>query len=80
MTAIKTWTAISYNWSIGNTQINVFNGPLDASVAKGQFQKAYPGECLMALISGDHGTSSTSFPLTHPSYEDQDFEDISEDN
>jgi len=75
MTAIKVWTAISYNWSIGNTQVNVFNGPHDSTSAKSWFEKTYPGECLMALVSGDHCGSSSTFPLTHPSYNDDSWVD-----
>jgi hypothetical protein len=66
MTSVRIWTAVSYNWSIGNTHINVFNGPYDSPAARTVFEKQYPGESLVALVQGDHGTSSTSFPLTGP--------------
>ena len=66
MTSAKIWTAVSYNWSAGNTHINVFNGPWDSPEAKVIFEKRYPGESLVALVPGDHSTSSTSFPLKGP--------------
>ena len=66
MTSVKIWTAVSYNWSAGNTHINVFGGPYGSQEALATFEKKYPGESLVALIPGDHSTSSISFPLKGP--------------
>ncbi len=70
MTVVRTWTAVSYNWSAGNTHINIFNGPYDSPEARHTFEKQYPGESLVALIPGDHRSSSVSFPLRGPAEND----------
>jgi hypothetical protein len=66
MTFIRIWTAVSYNWSAGNTHVNTFNGPHDSMDAKTTFEKQYPGESLVALVPGDHASSSKAFPLSGP--------------
>jgi hypothetical protein len=66
MTLVRIWTAVSYNWSAGNTHVNTFNGPHDSVDAKGIFEKQYPGESLVALVPGDHSSASKTFPLSGP--------------
>ena len=66
MTAQRIWTAVSYNWSAGNTHINVFYGPHPSEDAKLEFENSYPGENLIALIPGNHELSSTAYSLKYP--------------
>mgnify|MGYP007115341203 CR=1 FL=1 len=66
MTMVRIWTAVSYNWSAGNTHINTFNGPHDSPETRAVFEKQYPGESLVALVPGDHRSSSVPFPLSGP--------------
>ena len=60
------WTAISYNWSAGITSFNVFQGQYSHSEAAAQFQEKFPGENLLALITGDHRSSTYMYPLLLP--------------
>ena len=65
----RIWTAISYNWSAGNTHVNTFIGPMDAPGARPTFEEQHPGEVLVALIPGNHSSSTVPFPLTGPGYD-----------
>ncbi len=60
------WTAISFNWSVGCTAFYVFNGPHSHAQASIEFFDQFPGENLLALIAGDHKTSTTTYPLLVP--------------
>ena len=60
------WTAVSYNWSAGCTGLYVFHGAHSHSDASSEFTKQHPGENLLALVAGDHATSSTTYPLLAP--------------
>jgi hypothetical protein len=60
------WTAVSYNWSAGLTGLYVFYGSHSHSEASEEFYNKYPGENLLALVAGDHSTSSSSYPLLAP--------------
>jgi len=60
------WTAISYNWSVGLTSYIIFHGSHSHTDASIQFAKEYPGENLLALITGKHDTSTSIYPLLSP--------------
>ena len=60
----KIWTAVSYNWSSGTTQIQSFTAPADSVRAKDHFEDEWPHEDLLALIPGEHAGHSNSYPLT----------------
>lgn len=60
------WTAISYNWSAGMTSFNVFYGQYSHHEAAAKFKKEFPGENLLALITGDHRSSTYTYPLLLP--------------
>jgi hypothetical protein len=60
----KLWTAVSYNWSSGTTQIQSFVAPADFVTAEAHFEETWPWEDLLALVPGQHAEHSKSFPLT----------------
>jgi len=60
------WTAVSYNWSAGLTGLYVFHGSHSHAEASKEFLDQYPGENLLGLVAGDHGSSSTTYPLLTP--------------
>ena len=75
-----TWTAISYNWSAGCTGLYVFHGPHSQSQASIEFMTRYPGENLLALVAGDHKTSSKTYPLLVPSLSNPRQEEKNDNN
>lgn len=60
------WTAISYNWSLGITSYNVFQGQHSHAEASLQFSESFPGENLLALVAGNHSSSTKVYPLLSP--------------
>jgi hypothetical protein len=60
------WSAISYNWSLGRTNFNVFIGPHSHEEAANLFKEKYPGENLLALVKGDHESRYSVHPLMSP--------------
>jgi len=60
------WTAISYNWSAGLTSFNVFHSMHSHAEASIQFAESFPGENLLALVAGDHNSSTQVYPLLMP--------------
>jgi len=59
----RQWTAISYNWSLGRTELTVFTGPPDHDPARKFFETSYPGEVILALLAGAYNHGKT-YPLT----------------
>jgi len=59
----KVWTAISYNWILGQTHVTIFRSAFDSTLALAEFEKLYPGEDLIALVPGQHD-AVRSYPLT----------------
>ena len=62
------WTAISYNWSSSTTQVSIILAGYDKSAAIMKFKEKFPGENLLALISGDHSDKTSTYPLLLPDF------------
>jgi hypothetical protein len=60
------WTAISFNWSAGQTAFYVFSGSHSHAEASEEFLSKFPGENLLALVAGDHTNRTATYPLLVP--------------
>ena len=59
------WTVISINWSVGKTSYTVFNGSNVPDIAKEEFEASYPGEVVLALVRGNHESSTATYTMKY---------------